>query len=119
MRRATRVFALGFALSGCGGGSDTCTSLEDGGWTFDGAAIGMTMGGTVEMDVTNCLFAISEWSMEMSDLPSGGEVEGDTVTLSGDAPYWASCTGKVNTDGTEVSGNCDDGAAFTMSAGAP
>ena len=114
-----RVFVLGLALAGCNGGGGDCTALEDGEWTFDGAAIGMLMGGTVTMDVAGCSFEISEWSMAMSDLPTGGEVVGDEVTLTGDSDYWASCTGKVNDEGTEVSGTCsEDDAAFTMAAGA-
>ena len=117
MVRAARGFALACALAGCGGGSGDCTALEDGEWTFDGAAIGMTMGGTVKMDVTGCTFAISEWSMAMSDLPTGGEVVGDEVTLTGESDYWSGCTGKVNADGTEVSGTCaEDDAAFAMTA---
>lgn len=116
MVRAGAVFALACALAGCGGGSGDCTALEDGEWTFEGAAIGMSMSGIVGMDVTGCTFDITEWSMAMSDLPTGGEVVGDEVTLAGDS-YWSGCTGKVNAEGTEVSGTCaEDDAAFTMTA---
>lgn len=119
MGRRTWVFVLGFALAGCSGGSGECTALEDGEWAFDGAAIGMAMGGTVTMDVDGCTFEISEWTMAMSDLPTGGEVVGDEVTLTGEDAYWSTCTGKVDSAGKAVSGACaDDDAEFTMTAGA-
>ena len=119
MGRATGVCVLLFALGGCGGGSGECTALEDGEWTFDGSAIGMTMGGVVQMDVEGCSFEISEWSMAMSDLPTGGEIVGDEVTLTGEDDYWASCVGKIDAEGKSVSGTCaDDDADFTMAMGA-
>jgi hypothetical protein len=119
MGRRTQVFVLGLALAGCNGGGGDCTALADGEWTFDGAAIGMLMGGSIQMDVAACSFEISEWSMAMSHLPSGGEVVGDEITLSGEEAYWTSCTGKVEREGTAASGVCaDDDAEFTMAEGA-
>jgi hypothetical protein len=88
-----------------------CVVLADGRWEGDGPAFGMTMTGTLTMDVAGCTFAFSDWSMAMS-VPDGGIVVGDTVTFTG-AMGWDSCEGQVNPDGTGMAGDCDFGA-FTM-----
>jgi hypothetical protein len=100
-------------------GGDTCVALVSGTWTFAGAAFGMgtsTMTGEVDLDAAACTFALSNWDMQMDDLPSGGVLDGDTVTLDGLTSYWRSCTGTA-TDDMNVSGSCsDDGSAWSMVA---
>lgn len=111
-----RTFVAMVVLAGCGGGGD-CTALADGSWTFDGAAGGgMEMTGDVTMDADACTFTIDNWSMEMTNLPSGGSIEGDQLTLDG-AEIPDGCVGTVNADGTGVTGACADGSAFSMSQG--
>lgn len=115
-----RLLLLAAVATGCAGGDGggECTSLVDGAWTLGGDALGMEMGATVTMDVAGCTFTISDWSMEMGSLPSGGSVSGAEVTLTGDDDYWATCTGTVSDDGTSVEGACDDGSAFSMAVDA-
>ena len=87
----------------------TCTALPEGGWLVNGACIGMDMTGTLTLDQSGCGFEFSAWSM-MMDMPKGGKVDGDTVTLTGAG--WTDCTGTI-VDGV-VDGTCSDGCAFHM-----
>lgn len=100
------------------GGTEGCTALQEGTWTMDGAAGGgMAMEATLTLDTDGCSFTFTDWNMSMGNLPAGGTVAGDQVTLSGDA-YFETCTGTANADGSEVTGVCaDDGAGFSMSLG--
>jgi hypothetical protein len=115
---AIAVLAL---VSACdAGGKGECTALVDGPWTVTGDGFGMgdaPMQATVTMDVEGCTFAFSDWSMAMSSLPSGGTVDGDEVTLTGDDQFWASCVGTVDEAGASVSGACEGGDAIEMSSG--
>jgi hypothetical protein len=111
--RWTAVIA---ALAACNGGGD-CTELASGGWTTDGAAGGgMEMTGTLTMDAKTCTFTMTDWSMAMTNLPDGGTVDGDQVTLSG-ADIPVGCVGTASEDGTSVEGACEDGSAFSMHQG--
>jgi hypothetical protein len=114
-----RYVVVALALvAGCdGGGEEACVALVDGDWTIDGSAIGMPMGAVLTMDAEGCTFTFSDWSMEMNNLPAGGEVAGDQVTLTGGG-ITAGCVGTVNAEGTSAQGVCDDGSDFTMSQGA-
>jgi hypothetical protein len=100
-------------------GGDTCVALVSGTWTFAGAAFAMgssTMTGEVHVDAAACTFTLDSWDMQMDDLPSGGVLDGDTVTLDGLTSYWRSCTGTA-TDDRNVSGSCsDDDSAWSMVA---
>lgn len=119
----TRTALFLLALAACNGGgtgSDdtdstdtdvTCTALPEGGWLVNGTCIGMDMTGTLTLDNTGCGFTFSDWNM-MMDMPKGGKVSGDTVTLTGAG--WTDCTGAI-VDGV-VDGTCDDGCAFHMEA---
>lgn len=101
-------------------GGDTCTMLTDGSWTFSGAAFGMgdnTMTGDVTLDATACKFTLGNWDMQMDDLPSGGALDADAVTLDGLTSKWQSCTGTA-TDENTASGTCsEDGTDWMMVAG--
>ncbi|MFZ5479276.1 MAG: hypothetical protein ACOZNI_21100 [Myxococcota bacterium] len=118
-------FTLLALLAACPGGTadseplkggETCTALTTGTWTFTGPAWGMgdnPMDGDVAMDAESCTFTLGEWDMVMDDLPAGGAVDGDQVTLDGLNSYWRSCLGTATE--TTVSGVCeDDGLAFEM-----
>jgi hypothetical protein len=90
-----------------------CTALTSGDWTGSGAALGMPMGVELEMDAESCTFELNNWSMEMGSLPDSGTVDGDQVTLGGDA-YWETCAGTADSE-EGFSGVCsDDGAAFSF-----
>lgn len=112
------AFSMGAALAGCSGGAEggDCTALVDGTWTFGGEAMAMDMVAAVTMDVEGCTFAITDWTMTMGSVPTGGTVAGDQVTLAGDDAYWATCTGTVAEDGRSADGACDDGYFFSMAA---
>ena len=106
-----RWWAAALVLLGCdSGGSPQCTALADGTWAVDGTAIGMAMTVTITMDAEACTFAFSEWSMAM-EVPDGGVIDGDAVTLTGDG--FDDCAGTVAADGT-VEGTCGDGGTFSM-----
>lgn len=100
-------------------GGDTCTALTSGTWTVTGAAWGMgdnPMDGDVTMDSSACTFTFSNWDMAMDDLPSGGAVDGDAVTLDGLNSRWQGCTGTAADENT-ASGTCaDDGSDWVMVA---
>ena len=108
---AVRRTIAWFGLVGCGGGAE-CEALSTGRYTADGSAFGMAMEVVVTLDEEGCGFTFSEWSMAMTDLPSGGLVAGTTVTLLGSAA-WESCTGEVDADGG-VQGTCGDGGTFGL-----
>ncbi len=113
-----RVVTLSIAFAGCGEkGPVSCTALEDGEWTVEGDAMGMPMGATVTMDAEACSFTLSGWSMEMLSLPTGGSVDGTSISMEGDA-HWSSGTATLSEDGSSAEGSCDDdGTSFTMFAG--
>lgn len=120
---AVAALAVGCAGDGGSDGTDgtdgSCVALQEGDWTTDGAAGGgMPMQATLTLGEDGCSFTFSDWNMAMTNLPAGGTVAGDQVTLSGDA-YFETCTGTVNADGSAASGICDDdGAGWEMSLGA-
>lgn len=98
-------------------GGDTCTALTIGTWTVTGAAWNMgdnPMDATLTFDEAACTFTLSEWTMQMDDLPDGGVVDDTTVTLRGPTSGWGTCVGEAASAG-EVSGTCsDDGDDFQM-----
>jgi hypothetical protein len=101
-----------------GGDSDTlpaCTALTDGEWDGGGSALGMTMGVTLTMDATACTFTLTNWSMNMGDMPDAGTLDGDTVTM-GSSSYWSGCEGTVDS-AEQFAGSCADGASFGFSFG--
>lgn len=136
MTRATLVFSL-FTLAACGSATTdsadpavgdsgrandtddtddtdntvTCDPLADGRYAARGSCFGMTMGVMLDMDDARCSFVLDDWSMNHGDLPDGGTVDGDQVTLSG--PGFDGCAGTI--DGDVVSGTCDDGCAWELS----
>lgn len=111
-----RIILAAAALGSVGCKGD-CTALADGDWVTDGAAGGgMEMQGVLTMDAKACTFTLDQWSMDMTNLPSGGSVEVDQVTLIGDN-IPPGCVGTANEDGTDVTGACEDGAAFSMHQG--
>ncbi len=101
-------------------GGDTCVALTSGPWTFSGEAFGMgdaTMGGDVTFDAEACTFTISNWSMTMDDLPTGGALDGDSVQLDGLSSRWRTCTGTAP-DEDNASGTCsEDNTAWAMTSG--
>jgi len=101
------------------GNTSGCTALMDGAWVGSGAALGgMPMGVMVMMDVAGGSFTLTDWDMVMGELPDGGTVAGDQVTLMGTDPYWATCTGTVSAMGDAVVGVCaDDGAGWDLTMG--
>ena len=92
--------------------STGCTALSEGRWTGDGPAFGMEMGATLTLDVSGCSFTFSDWSMAM-DVPAGGTVAGDEVTLNGSA-YWESCSGTATSSDAFTVVCADDGASLEM-----
>lgn len=122
MTRVLFVLLFAAACTGTSDGDDTdttdtdtvdvtCTTLAEGSWLVNGACIGMDMTGTLTLDQSGCGFEFSAWSM-MMDMPAGGTVDGDSVTLTGAG--WTDCTGTLA--GGVVDGTCGDGCAFHMEA---
>jgi hypothetical protein len=85
----------------------TCPALEAGTWSGNGSCFGMSMSATLSAD--GCGFTFSDWNMAM-DVPEGGELDGETFTLTGDG--WTDCTGTATA--TSMEGACDDGCVFEM-----
>jgi hypothetical protein len=95
--------------------SPPCVTLVDGAWYGAGSAFGMRMGVTLTMDVDQCSFTLTDWSMDMGPIADAGTIDGDEVTLSGPNDYWATCVGTAAEDGESVDGACSaDGAAFNL-----
>jgi hypothetical protein len=85
-----------------------CAILDDGLYEVLGSCFGHTMTVDLAMDDSACSFTLDDWSMVMGQIPSGGTVAGDEVTLSG----WSleGCVGTA--DGGTLSGVCDGGCAW-------
>ncbi|MES2642460.1 MAG: hypothetical protein V4850_23455 [Myxococcota bacterium] len=101
-------------------GGDTCTALTSGSWLGVGAALGMPEGSgdmfvELTMDEVSCTFTLDSWSMAMGDLPTGGALDGDALTLDGLTSGWRECTGTASAS-TAFSGTCDNGDGFEFSA---
>lgn len=97
-------------LCACSGGKSTgdCTAMAEGPWMLDGTCIGMEMHATVTASSDGCSFTYEDWDMEMTNLPSGGSVSGEEVTMDWDDK--TDCVG--TTDGTTLTGTCSDGCSF-------
>jgi hypothetical protein len=98
-----------------GGDTDTdvepaCTALVDGTYTAAGSCFGMAMTVGLTFDADTCSFVLDDWSMNHGNSPTGGTVDGDTVTLSGGD--FDGCTGEI--DGGLISGTCDGGCAWEL-----
>ncbi len=88
--------------AGTGG---SCTALQDGSWSTNGACFSMMMTTTLAFDATTCDFTLTGWSMDMGNPnPTGGTVSGDTVTLQGTS--WSDCTGTISKGGKAIDGTC-------------
>ena len=93
-------------------GNGDCVVLEDSHWTMNGSVFGMSMDADLTVSADGCSFSFSNWNMNM-DVPDGGFIEDDVVTLTGSGNRnWGECEGTA-TD-TEMAGQCSDGATFTM-----
>lgn len=113
----TQLLILALALVGCrrgetAPGTDSgtppppvCDPMNDGEWSAIGPAFGMPMTTTVTFDVDACAFVAQDWSMVHSSQMTGGTVNGDEVTLTGNDAYWSSCVGTL-VDGASISGVC-------------
>ena len=98
--------------TGDDGSTDSCSPVSDGRWETTGACFGHPMDAQLSFDSSGCSFSFSDWSMDM-DLPTGGTVSGETVTLIGDS--WTSCSGTLNAEGTSITGICENsGCAFGL-----
>lgn len=87
----------------------TCPALEAGTWSGNGSCFGMSMSATLTVSADGCGFTFSDWNMAM-DVPEGGELDGETFTLTGSG--WTDCTGTATA--TSMEGACDDGCVFEM-----
>jgi hypothetical protein len=93
--------------------SETCAALTEGHWDMAGSAFGMSMDADLALSEDGCAFTFSGWNMNM-DVPDGGTIQGDTITLSGNGRReWAACSGTAE-DSSTVVGACSDGATFEM-----
>jgi hypothetical protein len=73
----------------------------------------MQMTADLAFDLPTCHFGLSNWSMQMGDLPTGGTVAADQVTMTG-SNYWQSCVGTL-VGGNQITGTCSqDGADFQL-----
>lgn len=90
-----------------------CTTLKDGSYSAGGACFGMTMSATLTFDATACSFTLDAWDMDMGN-PTGGTVDGDTVTLKGGST-WKDCTGTIA--GKTITGTCPSGCGWTLTKG--
>lgn len=88
-----------------------CDPIQDGKWMASGTAFGMEMSAQLQSDIATCSFKLTNWDMQM-DVPSGGTIAGDQVTLAG-GKSWSTCVGTL-TGGTEIQGTCGDGSTFMM-----
>ena len=99
---------------GAATGGDSCTLLENGTWTADGSCFGMEMTVGLTMDAETCTFALADWSMDHGNQPTGGGVDGTTVTLAGGD--FGGCAGELS-DGTSMEGLCADGCVWEFRHG--
>jgi hypothetical protein len=99
---------------GAATGGDSCTPLEDGTWTAGGSCFGMEMTVGLTMDAETCTFALADWSMDHGNQPTGGGVDGTTVTLAGGD--FGGCAGE-HTAGASMEGLCSDGCVWEFRHG--
>lgn len=111
------VFSLA-ALLACNPSSDdddtaqACVALQAGRWASTGGCFGMAMDADLTPETGGCSFTFSNWNMTM-DVPEGGVVVDDQVTMTGSG--WEDCTATAEADGTSFTGSCASAScAFAM-----
>ena len=94
-------------------GNGVCTELAEGRWFMAGSVYGMSMDAILTLNDAGCSFTFSDWNMSM-DVPDGGTIQGDAVTLDGNGTReWGDCEG-IADDNSTIVGACSDGATFEM-----
>ena len=91
--------------------SAACNARTSGRWTADGACFGMPMKVDLAWDQGFCTFTLDNWDMEMGPMPTGGTLDGSSVTLAGSGS-WPTCTGTAT--GDSLAGTCEGGCGWSL-----
>ncbi len=97
--------------AGDGGADPTCAGFSTGRAAVSGSCFGMEMEADLTLDAATCAYTLTAWSMDHGGLPTGGAIEGATLTLTGSG--WEGCAGDAAAG--EATGLCSDGCAWTLS----
>jgi hypothetical protein len=103
--------AAGDGAAGDGGADPTCAGFSTGRAAVSGSCFGMAMEADLTLDAATCAYTLSGWSMDHGGLPTGGAIDGATLTLTGTG--WEGCAGDAAAG--EATGLCSDGCAWTLS----